>query len=106
VDAACHRLGAAPGAAPASHRRSALGVPRVTGSGQLQDQHMSRGLQHPPPGVGQLRGAPRVPTALGRRKNVGPSSSETELLMIFLAPTAQCRAALRGLRMSPRLRAK
>jgi hypothetical protein len=41
-------------------------------------------------------GAPRVPVALGQRKNVGPSSSETELWMIFLAPTARHRAASRA----------
>jgi hypothetical protein len=50
------QLGAAPGAAPASRRRSALGVPHVTSSRQLRGQHVSYGLQHPPPGVGQLCG--------------------------------------------------
>jgi hypothetical protein len=50
------QLGAAPGAAPASRRRSTPGAPRVTGSGQLRGWHVSRGLQHPPPSTGQLRG--------------------------------------------------
>jgi hypothetical protein len=131
------QLGAAPGQTPASRRRSAPGAPRVTGSGQLRGQHVSRGLQHPPPGAGQLQGrhvllargssggstrllaqissggaachqlraasrlarvpwapaptswrrtapgALRVPTAPSRRKNNGPSSSETELQIIF-----------------------
>jgi hypothetical protein len=108
---------------------------------------VSRGLQHSPPGAGQLQGrrvspvrgssrgstsflvqisfggaachrlraapgparvpwapasaswrrtapeAPRVPAASGRRKNVGSSSSETELWVIFLAPAARRMAA-------------
>jgi hypothetical protein len=117
--ATCHRLRAAPGPArvpwapaPTSRRRTTLGAPRVTGS-----------WQHPPPGADQLRGrrvspahgssgparvswtptptsrrrtalgAPRVPAAPGRRKNVGPSSSETKLWTIFLAPAARRGAA-------------
>jgi hypothetical protein len=141
------QLGVAPGAAPASRRRSALGAPRVIDSEQLRGRHMFRGLQHPPPSTGQLWGcrvslaqgssrgstrlpaqissrgvachrhrvaprppcvpwapaptsqrrtasrAPRVPVAPGQRKNVGPSSSEIELQIIFLAPTARHRAA-------------
>jgi hypothetical protein len=50
--ATCHRLGAA----PASRRRSALGAPHVTGSGQLRGRHVSHGLQYPPPDAGQLWG--------------------------------------------------
>jgi hypothetical protein len=116
---ACHRLRVALGPehvlwapAPASQCWTAMGVPRVTGSGQ-----------HPPPGVDQLRGrrvspaqgspgpacvswalapasrrrtapgAPRVPAVPGQRKNIGLSCSKTEPWAIFLAPIARRRAA-------------
>jgi hypothetical protein len=45
-------------------------------------------------------GVSRVPTTPGRRKKVGPSSSEIELWMIFLAPAARRRVALRAPRVS------
>jgi hypothetical protein len=87
--AACHRLGAA----LASRRRSALGAPCVTGSGQLQASTCSVGSSTRLPAQ-DSSGVSRVPVASGRRKNVRLTSSETELRMIFLAPAARRRAAL------------
>jgi hypothetical protein len=82
--AACHRLRAAPG------------VPCVTGSGQLWGRHVSRGLQHPPPGAGQLQGRRVSPQLRAGGKNVRLSSSEIELLMIFFSIHRLTQGSSRG----------
>jgi hypothetical protein len=95
----CHRLGATPGAAPASRRKSAPGAPHVTGLGQLWGRHVSRGLQHPPPGAGQLRERRVSPQLRVGGKTSGRVAQKQSSGRFFLAPAARRRAAPRALRV-------
>jgi hypothetical protein len=74
---------AALGAAPTSRHRSAPRTPRATGSGQLRGRHVSRGLQHPPPGAGQLQRRRVSPTR-------GSSGGNTRLLAQISSGGAAC----------------
>jgi hypothetical protein len=100
--AACHRLRVAPGPAhvpwaPAptspAQDRTAPRVPRVTGSSQLQGRHVSRGLQHPPPDAGQLRGRRVSPQLQAGGKTSGRVAQKQSSGRFFLASAARRRAA-------------
>jgi hypothetical protein len=93
---ACHRFDAAPRAAPTSRRRSALEAPRVTGSGQLWGWHVSRGLQHPPPGAGQLRERRVFPELRARGKTSGRVAQKQSSGRFFLAPAARRQGSSEG----------